>query len=234
MFNKTKTNQKNKSENNGFFRATTTILVALIIAFAWNISEANAQGNPPNPPPDCPDTPFEGPFQQIVHLENGCVITYWFWIRYACDMFFDTFIGEYRTSGPCDGINILDAIQKDIIGTDPDPWQTLLEKPPEKLFELPPCIYGSDMIGDFQWRFIRASCHATYETPEGETVVTPCQTDEYCAQQLVSCWRLGVNGEREIVNMVIRSGYWGDLSVPCGSIDIPGVGFFLCMPSCEQ
>jgi len=157
------------SANCSFSRATTTMLIAVaMIAFMSIATKVNA--NPPHPPPDCAGTPFQPFIPGTFHTNptgatgiisiDGCEFEYEYWWRFACDEWYDTYIGRITyisgDSAECANLfhtqykTIMDAIKADIIVMQ-NPWGV-----PHALMMSYLCHLGR--WSPPQWRFFRPSC----------------------------------------------------------------------------
>jgi len=218
------------------FKKATLMLVALVFSVMTFVTTVNA--NPPNPPPDCPQTPFLGPLQGTIMMD-GCTITYTYWWRLACGIWYDTYIDSWTVSGPPDCQNafnpdeyqrIVDAIQADIVMVQ-NPWGL-------NIFDY--MCYNWTPI---QWRFYRPSCMSEYfpvwEGGHLKLKTVPCfPTDMqsgYCYSLYRFCWRI-VNGEIVLHNEKYPGGYFGGVVRCPHSIPHPnGTGMLRCRPwTCDE
>jgi len=217
------------------------LFLAVVVTFA-GVGTVHSQ--PPNPPPDCPGTPFIGPVTRQVPHPNGCLIVYTFWYRYACNIWYDTYIERFEVIGNnCGDFDaqyeeFVDVIKADIVGR-VNPWQWITN-PPVPSPNIPMC--GQNQWSPTQWRFFRPSCHSeeivTYWDETGNLVRTriPCQDPArlgYCYQTYRYCWR-EVNGRLVLQSQVMGRGAFGSINCPPIVIfHVPGEQGprrFICMP----
>lgn len=209
---KTFLNKKATAENNNggiLSSKISKLLTIFALAIFIGLSANNATtASSPNPPPDCPETPFLGPRQGVLEMPPNCIITYTYYYRYACHIWYDTYISEFSIQGDCQFDpqyrNVIDAIQADIVVS--NPWQNIPEAPPTP--EIPLCgpLGGPDAITEgiltqsnstpgwsvTQWRFFRPICSATIERwIDGNLVieVISCPATGYCFKTYRYCWR---------------------------------------------
>ena len=205
----------------GWLRRVSMVLALFFVITLTANNVAVAQQGPPAPPPDCPTVGYEGPFNKMVTLPNGCVIFYTFYYRFACG-YHDIYIDNYHYMGPCDDIDIMSAIREHIVKvTIPgfkDEYQ--YEDPDEswyKPFEIYPCGPGSLELPDnpscgdefYQLiRFWRPTCTAEfiYISPDGDemTISVPCPVEGYCYEVYCYCLQ-EVDGVDVLVE--IRTGF---------------------------
>lgn len=223
-------------------------MFAIIIAFCGVMSEAEA--TPPNPPPDCPGTPFMGPLQRTIDMQ-GCHITYTYWWRLACGIYYDAYIESYEVEGDCvtegtfDPVQyntIIDACVADLVGGAGNPWGA----------EIPVCDADGDgkyQWSDSYWKFYKPSCMSDYFSfwRDGRLYkkTVPCQPEDqlgYCYNTYRYCWLelIDENGQAyfELQNEVTGGGAFGRLNCP-GSIVLqpaPGSDYITvnCNVICDE
>jgi hypothetical protein len=171
------------------------LLLVIIATFAMS-NVANAI--PPVPPPDCPGTPFFDGGWETTNVD-GCLIHYHYWFRYACDIYYDSYIEEYYFDdddpncgqlGPFDPIQykrIADGCNADLVGR-VDPWGKL--DPPHP-FQIPMCYQYSPI----SWRFFKPLCSSDWFViwidGRFRKMTVPCQEPEelgYCCTTYGYCW----------------------------------------------
>jgi hypothetical protein len=232
--------QKNACGRNKTTKGIMSALLLVIIVIATFAVSNVAKAIPPVPPPDCPGTPFLGPFQGKI-IVGDCEITYTYWWRLACGYYNDVYVEGFDLGpncgifDPADYDNICDGIMADIVLK--NPWNVPIPI-------VPNC---EDTPGwtNTKWRFFRPSCFTDampvwIQNKDGNYVlvqrVMPCVSQDmigYCYKTYQYCWELLENGERQLNTRMSESGKFGNLYCPGSYLGADGITY-QCHPSCEE
>ena len=219
----------------------TVVAIAILVAITTN----NALlAQPPDPPPDCPGTPFMGP--KKVKLKIGdCEFTYTYWWRYACGVWYDSYIENVElTNGDdskCKEIfdtqykTIYDAVTADIVSIQA-PWgkapQVGLEGQYPPPYKIPYCEDGESQP---QWRFFRPSCQTKESVPHWDSEIgnvvmgrMRCPSKGYCYKTYTFCWK-EEGGKTVLKETQTGGGTFGNIDCE----PIINNDCFECVPTCD-
>ena len=210
----------------------TVVAIAILVAITTN----NALlAGPPDPPPDCYDTPFLGPVDATIYI-GKCEFTYTYWWRLACGAYYDSYIESVKLlvgdEDYCKEIllkeyqTIMNAIMVDLVGKQ-NPWDPELK--------IPNCKEG---MSPTQWRFFRPSCRTEKPVIYWDCCLNRlveeymrCESTGYCYKTYIFCWE--EKGERRVLySKETGGGEFGN--VGCKPLIINKEERYECIPNCKE